>query len=97
MSYLSLILFYNVDRDNVEKDLSKKLDRINNFKRSVFLAAIIDSKGNLTRQSIYDHRDEDYVATPRFMRKVNDGKYMVSSDMLKLLKKRTRYGILEIK
>lgn len=92
-----LILLYNDDRDNVEKDLSKKPDRINNFKRSVFMAAIIDSKGNLTRQSVYDHRDEDYVATPRFMRKVSDGKYMISSDMLKLLKKRTRYGILEIK
>ena len=92
-----LILFYNDDRDNVERDLSKKPDDVVNFKRSIFMATTIDSKGNISRESVYDHRDEDYITAPMSLRAISKNRFMISSYLLKLFKKRTRFGIMEIK
>lgn len=92
-----LVLLYNDDRDNVERDLSKKPDDVVNFKRSIFMASTIDAKGNISRQSIYDHRDEDYITVPRSIREIEKNRYMVSSMLLKLFKKRTRFGVMQVK
>ena len=92
-----LVLLYNDDKDNVERDLEKKPDDVVNFKRSIFLAATIDAKGNVSRQSIYSHLDEDYITIPTAVAKISDTKYLVVSDLLKLFKKRTRFGVMEIK
>jgi len=92
-----LVLLYNDDEDNIDRDLSKAPDDMMRFKKSVFAAATIDAKGNLTRQTIYSHRDEDYVSMPRYTSRISDSRYLITSDLLKLFKKRTRFGILEIK
>jgi hypothetical protein len=68
-----------------------------NFRRSVFLAATVDAKGNVSRQSIYSHVDEDYITYPRSTAKISDSKYLIVSDLLKLTKRRTRYGVMDIK
>jgi hypothetical protein len=92
-----LILLYNDDVDNVERDIEKKPDDVVNFRRSVFLAATVDAKGNVSRQSIYSHVDEDYITYPRSTAKISDSKYLIVSDLLKLTKRRTRYGVMDIK
>lgn len=92
-----LVLLYNDDRDNVDKDLSKKPDAVTNFKRSVFMAATVNAKGVLTRQAIYDHRDEDYVTHPSSIRKIEDNSYLISSNLMKKFKRRTRFGVLKVK
>jgi hypothetical protein len=92
-----LVLLYNDDKDNVERDMAKKPDDVVNFKRSVFMAATIDAKGNVSRQSVYSHVDEEYVTLPREVAKISDTKYLVVSDLLKLFKKRTRFGVMEMK
>ena len=92
-----LVLLYNDDKDNVERDMERKPDDVVNFKRSIFLAATIDAKGNVSRQSIYSHLDEDYITVPTSLAKISDTKYLVVSDLLKLFKKRTRFGVMEIK
>jgi hypothetical protein len=92
-----LVLLYNDDKDNLERDIEKKPDDISNFKRSVFLAATIDAKGNVSRQSIYSHKDEDYITMPMHIAKISDTKYLIVSDLLKLFKRRTRFGVMEVK
>ncbi len=92
-----LVLLYNDDKDNVERDMDKKPDDVVNFKRSIFMAATIDAKGNVSRQAVYSHLDEDYVTLPREVAKISDTKYLVVSDLLKLFKKRTRFGVMEMK
>ena len=92
-----LVLLYNDDKDNVDRDMEKKPDDVVNFKRSVFMAASIDDKGNVSRQAVYSHVDEEYVTLPREVAKISDTKYLVVSDLLKLFKKRTRFGVMEMK
>ena len=92
-----LVLLYNDDKDNVERDMEKKPDDVINFKRSIFLAATIDAKGNVSRQNIYSHLDEDYITVPTAVAKISDTKYLVVSDLLKMFKKRTRFGVMEMK
>lgn len=52
-----LLLFYNDNRDNVERELEKKPDNFSNFGKSVLTMATIDSKGALTRSIILDHKE----------------------------------------
>lgn len=54
-----LLLFYNDDRDNVDRDLSKRPDDVVKFGRSILMMATIDNKGTITRESLYDHRKMD--------------------------------------
>lgn len=92
-----LILLYNDDKDNVDRDLEKKPDDVMKFKKSVFVAATIDSKGGLARQAIFSNDDEDYITLPRRTTRVSEKKLLITADLLKLFKKRTRFGSLEIK
>jgi hypothetical protein len=52
-----LVLFYNDDRDNVERELEKKPDDMVKFDKSVLAMATIDQKNNLTRNVVYNHRE----------------------------------------
>ncbi len=92
-----LVLLYNDDKDNVERELDKKPDDVVNFKRSIFLAATLDAKGNVSRQSVYSHLDEEYITIPTSVAKISDTKYLIVSDLLKMFKKRTRFGVMEMK
>jgi hypothetical protein len=92
-----LVLLFNDDKDNVDRDLEKKPDDVMKFKQSVFVAATIDAKGGLSRQAIFSNDDEDYITLPRRTTRVNENKFLITADLLKLFKKRTRFGTLEIK
>lgn len=52
-----LVLFYNDDRDNVERDITKKPDDMVKFGKSILAMAVVDQKNNLTRSQVYSHRD----------------------------------------
>lgn len=92
-----LVLLFNDDKDNIERDLEKRPDDIMKFKNSVLAAATIDAKGVMTRQAIFSNDDEDYIALPRNFTKISDNSILISSDLIKLFKKRTRFGILKVK
>ncbi|MEJ7625685.1 MAG: hypothetical protein WKF35_02390 [Ferruginibacter sp.] len=91
-----LVILYNDDEDNIKRDLEKAPDDVRSFKKAVFAAATIDARGNLTRQSIYSHRDEDYVSVPVSTSRISDSKFLIVSDLTKLFKRRTRYGVLDM-
>jgi len=92
-----LVLLYNDDKDNVDRDLEKKPDDVMKFKRSVFVAATIDAKGDLTRQVIYSNDDENYITIPTNTTRITDTRYLITSDLIKLFKKRTRFGVMAMK
>lgn len=92
-----LVLLFNDDKDNVDRDLEKKPDDVMKFKQSVFVAATIDAKGTLSRQAIFSNDDEDYITLPTGTARINDTKYLIKADLIKMFKKRTRFGFLEIK
>lgn len=92
-----LVLLYNDDKDNVDRDLEKAPDDIMKFKNSVFVAATIDAKGNLNRQAIFSNDDEDYITLPRNTARLSDNSFLISADLLKMFKKRTRFGVMKIK
>jgi hypothetical protein len=92
-----LVLLFNDDKDNIDRDLEKKPDDIMKFKNSVLAAATIDTKGGLSRQAIFSNDDEDYIALPRNFARVSENTILISSDLIKLFKKRTRFGIMKIK
>ena len=93
----NLVLLYNDDKDNVDRDLSKKPDDIMKFKNSVFVAATIDMKGNLSRQAIFSNDDDDYITLPTRTIKATDNSYIIVADLLKIFKRRTKYGVLTVK
>ncbi len=92
-----LVLLFNDDKDNVDRDLEKRPDDIMKFKNSVLAAATIDVKGGLTRQAIFSNDDEDYITLPRNFARISENSILISSDLIKLFKKRTRFGILKVK
>ena len=92
-----LVFLYNDDKDNVERDLAKKPDDVRNFKRSIFMATTVDAKGNLSRQQVYSHLEEDYITIPRTIRRITNSEYLVTSDLLKLFKRRIRFGVMQLK
>lgn len=93
----NLVILYNDDKDNVDRDLEKKPDDIMKFKNSVFVAATIDMKGTLKREAIFSNDDDDYITLPKKTIKATDNTYIIVADLLKLFKRRTKYGVLTIK
>lgn len=92
-----LVLLFNDDKDNVDRDLEKAPDDVMKFKKSVLVAATIDEKGSLSRQAIYSNDDDDYITLPRNTEKISESTYLISADLIKLFKKRTRFGVMKIK
>ncbi len=60
-----LLLFYNDDEDNIERDLSKKPDAMTSFKKSSFVMASIDKTGVFERKALFSHRDMKLVTCVR--------------------------------
>ena len=52
-----LTLFYNDEKDNIDREIQRKPDDVRKFGKSVLAMAVIDAKGNLTRSAVYDHRE----------------------------------------
>lgn len=67
-----LFVFYNDDRGNVDRDLSKRPDDMTNFKKSVLAMATIDANDNLAREQVYDHREMKLTTCVRVSRRINN-------------------------
>ena len=60
-----LLLFYNDDRDNLDRNIEKKPDDLDKFGKSILAMASIDAKGNLTRSAVLDHKEMDLTTCIR--------------------------------
>ncbi len=93
-----LVLLYNDEKDNIEREIAKKPDDVRKFGKSVLAMSVIDAKGNLSRSIIYDHREMDLTTCIRECTPIDDhriglyalkgsGLFSAAKDMI---------GILEI-
>jgi hypothetical protein len=91
-----LVILYNDDKDNVDRDLNKKPDDIMKFKNSVLIAATINSKGELKREAILNNDEDDFVPIVRRTLKETENKYIIVADLQRAFKLRTKHGVLII-
>ena len=93
-----LILLYNDDKDNAEKDINKSPDKIKSFKSSVFMAASIDANNKLNRDIVINAKESDGFGTMvSTMQKIDNQSVVFTQKLLKLFSTKTRFGTLEIK
>jgi len=52
-----LIIYYNDNDDNLDRDLAKKPETMTNSRKCVFMMATVDSKGNLNRTIVFNHKE----------------------------------------
>jgi hypothetical protein len=94
-----LLIFYNDERDNLERDIVKRPDDLQKFNKSMLAMATIDAKGNLNRSGVFDHREMKLTTAVRESCVLDDkhiglyaqkggGLFSAAKDMI---------GILEIK
>lgn len=69
-----LYLFYNDDRDNVERDLSKRPDDMVRFTKSVLAVAALDQNDNLSRSAVYDHKQMKLTTCVNVCQKLSNDK-----------------------
>lgn len=92
-----LILLYNDNKDNVDKDLSKSPDGIIMSKRAVLMAATIDEKNQLSRDVIMDVKGSDnYITNISWITKIDKNTLMFTQKKLKMMSNKTRYGTMSI-
>ncbi len=64
-----LLVFYNDDDDNIDRDIEKKPDPLHKFNKSVFVMGVIDDKGAVSREILYRNKDNKLTtATSQCMR-----------------------------
>jgi hypothetical protein len=69
-----LVLFYNDDRDNVDRDIEKRPDDMLKFTKSILAMGVIDAKDNLTRSMVYDHKEMKLTTCVRVSQKLGTDK-----------------------
>jgi hypothetical protein len=94
-----LVLLYNDDDDNIDRDLAKKPETLKKFDKCVFIMAVVDSKGTLTRSVVFSHKDVSYTAAVRVSQIIDKNRLGIYSQKGGGLfsKAKDMIGILEIK
>ena len=72
-----LIFLYNDTDENANRDINKKPNDVENFRKSVLMAAIVDEKGNINRQIVYEHGDDKYVTIVQNIRQVTASSFFI--------------------
>lgn len=92
-----LCVFFNDDKDNIDRDLSKKPDKCTNMKKSVLAMVVVDEKGEFSRQVLIDNRENDSKICMDQCQKLGDGKFFLYAKRLGVFaKSRDVYGLLTL-
>jgi hypothetical protein len=60
-----LLVFYNDDDDNINRDINKKPDALSRFNKSDFVMGTFDSNGNVTRDILFKNKDNKLTTATR--------------------------------
>jgi len=60
-----LLVFYNDDDDNINRDINKKPDEFTKFNKSVFVMGSFDKAGNVTRDVLFKNKDNKLTTATR--------------------------------
>ena len=71
-----MIIFYNDNDNNLNKDISASPARSSNYSNVVMVAAVIGPSGEVTRSKVIDLQKEDYVAITDLIQRKNNVFYV---------------------
>jgi hypothetical protein len=60
-----LLVFYNDDDDNIDRDIEKKPDPLHKFNKSVFVMGVIGEGGDVTREILFRNKDNKLTTATR--------------------------------
>lgn len=94
-----LLVFYNDDDDNIDRDINKKPDPLYKFNKSVFVMAEIDNKGNVNRNILFRNKDNNLTTAVRESNVFDKSRIGLYAQKLSGLfsKGKDKIGLLEIK
>ena len=72
----NVIIFYNDNDNNLNKDISASPARSSNYSNVVMVAAVIGPSGEVTRSKVIDLQKEDYVAITDLIQRKNNVFYV---------------------
>lgn len=91
-----VLLLYNDNKDNAEKSIDKAPDAIQNFRKSVMMAALLDENDQLSRNIITDVKSSDnFITNFKLMEKISPNTYSITQYRLKG-SLHTRFGTLKV-
>ena len=94
-----LLVFYNDDDDNIDRDINKKPDPLHKFNKSVFVMGSIDNAGNVSREILFRNKDNKLTTAVRECVQIDERKIGLYAQKLGgfFSSAKDMVGILEIK
>ena len=93
-----LCIFYNDDRDNLKIDITKKPSKLLTMGKSIFMMAVIDEKGNVTKEMLLDNKESDSKMCPAECIPMGINRlFLYAKRMGFLSRKKDRMGFLTLK
>ncbi len=93
-----LFLFYNDDKDNVTRDLTKKPETCTRFGKSSFVMTTIDEKGAFTRDELFSNKDLPVTTCIKYCSKLAKNKISLYAQKIDALSaSKDMLGCLELK
>ena len=93
-----LYLFYNDDKDNIVRDLTKKPEKCTRFGKSTFTMTTIDEKGEFTREELFSNKDMDLTNCTTYCKRLSKNKINLYAQKIDALSaSKDMLGCLEIK
>ncbi len=69
-----LLVFYNDDDDNIDREITKKPDPLYKFNKSVFVMGVIDNTGNVSREILFRNRDNKLTTAVRECKRIDNSR-----------------------
>lgn len=95
-----LLVFYNDDDDNIDRDIEKRPDPLYKFNKSVFVMGVIDAKGNVSREILFRNRDNKITTAVRECTSIDKnriGLYAQKVSGIFFASAKDKVGILEVR
>lgn len=102
MSYMpflyndKLIIMYNDDRSNMERDINEKPDKILYYNKSLLTAAIVDTEGKLTRKLVYDNKESEFITNPNLSYRISSNQIQIEGIRYRIASDKRKMGLLTI-
>ena len=93
-----LYFFYNDDKDNIVRDLTKKPERCTRFGKSTFVMTTVDEKGAFTREELFSNKDMDLTNCTTLCSRLAKNKISLYAQKIDVLSaSKDMLGCLELK
>jgi hypothetical protein len=94
-----LLLFYNDDDDNINRDITKKPDALHKFNKSVFVMGVIGEGGDVSREILFRNKDNKLTTATRECMRIDRNRIGLYAQKLGGLfsSAKDMVGIMEIK